>query len=381
MHLRRLTLTNYKNIAATSLDFSAKLNCIIGSNGMGKTNLLDSIFYLSFTKTHTNLPDQMVIKNGQEMAVLEGDYRLRGKEEKLFLGIRNGKSKVLKRNKKEYQRISDHIGIFPLVMISPSDIELIKGGSIERRKFMDQLISQESNDYLVSAINYKRLLEQRNTLLKQPYGLDFAVLSILDEQMSREAEILHRYRADWVRRIRPLFLKYYRFISGDKDDIDLRYLPSFETEETYDATLYLKVWKESYDKDRILGHTSLGPHKDDLEMNLNGGLIRKIGSQGQNKSFMVALKFAQYSLLSHRLDRDNSPIILLDDVFDKLDADRVDKIVQLVAGPEFGQIFMTDTNRKYLDHILFELPEPRYAIFEAIDGNFRILESVGDEKD
>ena len=379
MHLKRLTLTNYKNIAAASLDFSTKLNCIIGSNGMGKTNLLDSIFYLSFTKTHTNLPDQMVIKDGQEMAVLEGDYRLRDKEEKLFLGIRNGKPKVLKRNKKEYQRISDHIGIFPLVMISPSDIELIKGGSIERRKFMDQLISQESNDYLVSAINYKRLLEQRNTLLKQPYGLDFAVLTILDEQMSREAEILHRYRADWVRRIRPLFLTYYRFISGDKDDIDLCFLPSFDAEEDYTADLFLKVWKESYDRDRILGHTTLGPHKDDLEMNLNGGLIRKIGSQGQNKSFMVALKFAQYKLLSDRMDRDNRPIILLDDVFDKLDADRVDKIVQLVAGPEFGQIFMTDTNRKYLDHILAKLPEPKYSIFEATEGSFRILEAVGDE--
>lgn len=290
MYLRHLTLTNYKNIATTSLDFSSKLNCVIGSNGMGKTNLLDSIFYLSFTKTHTNLPDQMVIKEGQEMAVLEGDYRMNSKDEKLFLGIRNGKPKVLKRNKKEYPKISDHIGIFPLVMISPSDIELIKGGSIERRKFMDQLISQESNDYLVSAINYKRLLEQRNTLLKQPYGLDFDVLSILDEQMAREAEVLHRYRADWVTRIRPLFLKNYHFISDNRDSIDLRFLPSFESDEPYDAALFLRMWKESFEKDRFLGHTSLGPHKDDLEMLLNGTLIRKVGSQGQNKSYMVALK-------------------------------------------------------------------------------------------
>ena len=379
MYLRHLTLTNYKNIAATSLDFSSKLNCVIGSNGMGKTNLLDSIFYLSFTKTHTNLPDQMVIKEGQEMAVLEGDYCMNSKDEKLFIGIRNGKPKVLKRNKKEYPRLSDHIGIFPLVMISPSDIELIKGGSIERRKFMDQLISQESNDYLVSAINYKRLLEQRNTLLKQPYGLDFDVLSILDEQMAREAEVLHRYRVDWVTRIRPLFLKNYHFISDNRDSVDLRFLPSFESEEPYDAALFLRMWKESFEKDRLLGHTSLGPHKDDLEMLLNGTLIRKVGSQGQNKSYMVALKFAQYVLLSSRMNAENRPIILLDDVFDKLDAHRVDRIVQLVAGSDFGQIFMTDTNRKYLDHILSELPEPNYSIIEATEGNFRILEAVGDE--
>ena len=377
MYLQHLTLTNYKNIASASLDFSPKLNCVIGLNGMGKTNLLDSIYYLSFTKTHTNLPDQMVIKEGTEMSVLEGVYRMNDREEKLFLGIRNGKPKVLKRNKKEYGRISEHIGIFPLVMISPSDIELIKGGSAERRKFMDQIISQESNDYLVSLINYRRLLEQRNAILKQPFGLDLSVLSILDEQMSREAVTIHRYRIAWIERIRPLFLQYYHRISGRNDEVNLRLLPSFETDEEVTETLYREKWKETFDKDRILGHTTAGPHKDDLEMILNGSLIRKLGSQGQNKSYMVALKFAQYRLLSERMDRQNSPVILLDDVFDMLDADRVDHIVQLVAGADFGQIFMTDTNRKYLDHILAKLPEPNYSIIEAREGEFRIIESVG----
>ena len=381
MYLQHLALTNYKNIAVADIDFSSKLNCVIGANGMGKTNLLDSIFYLSFTKTHTNLPDQMVIKEGQEMAVLEGSYRVNEREEKLFLGIRSGKPKVLKRNKKEYPKISDHIGTFPLVMISPSDIELIKGGSMERRKFMDQLISQESNDYLVSAMNYKRLLEQRNTMLKQPYGLDFSVLSILDEQMSREAALLHKYRSEWVTRIRPLFFQYYSFISGGKDSIELDYLPSFISPESYSEESFLKAWKETFDRDRILGHTTVGPHKDDLEMMLNGGLIRKIGSQGQNKSYMVALKFAQYVLLSRRMSPQNRPIILLDDVFDKLDEERVDRIVQLVAGDDFGQIFMTDTNRKYLDHILAKLPHAEYSIISAEDGDFKIIESVAHEKD
>lgn len=376
MYLKHLSLTNYKNISSASLDFSPKLNCVIGSNGMGKTNLLDSIFYLSFTKTHTNLPDQMVIKEGQEMAVLEGEYIMNGREEKLFLGIRTGKPKVLKRNKKEYPKISDHIGIFPLVMISPSDIELIKGGSVERRKFMDQIICQESNAYLVSAIRYKRLLEQRNTLLKQQFGLDLSVLAIIDEQMAAEAVLIHRYRTEWVERIRPIFLENYHFIASEKDSVDLRFLPSFESEEEVTADLFIRLWKESFERDRVLGHTSLGPHKDDLDMLLNGALIRKLGSQGQNKSYMVALKFAQYRLLSQRLTGVNRPIILLDDVFDKLDSERVDRIVRLVADDDFGQIFMTDTNRKYLDHILAELPEPNYSIIHANDGDFRVIESV-----
>lgn len=376
MVLNHLSLTNYKNINQISLDFSEKLNCIIGANGMGKTNLLDSIYYLSFTKSHLHLPDHMVIQNNTDMAIIEGQYSMNNKEERVFCGIRTGKPKVFRRNKKEYDRIADHIGVFPLVMISPSDIELIKGGSIERRKFMDQLISQESVPYLTSLMNYRRLLEQRNALLKQEYGLDLAVLNILSSQMATEAEVILKYRIEWLDRIRPIFLHYYHHISGGNDQVELRYVPAEETfADQYDAQSFLEAWRNSLEKDKALGYTSIGPHRDDLEMLLNGVLIRKVGSQGQNKSYMVALKFAQFALLS-QIHSGNTPILLLDDVFDKLDEHRVDRIVQLVSGSGFGQIFMTDTNRKYLDQILSSLDQPKYTLFYGENGHFTTLESV-----
>ncbi len=374
MILNHLSITNYKNIEEASLRFSEKLNCIIGANGMGKTNLIDSIYYLSFTKTHLYLPDNMVIKDHTDMAIIEGQYTMNDKEERLFCGIRVGKPKVLRRNKKEYDRIADHIGVFPLVMISPADIDLIKGGSTERRKFMDQLISQESVSYLTSLINYRRLLDQRNALLKQEYGIDLSLLNILSDQMAIEAETILEIRLKWVERIRPLFLEYYNQISGGDDHVELRYIAS-EPLSDYTAPSLKKSWSQSIDKDRALGYTSLGPHRDDLEMLLNGSLIRKVGSQGQNKSYMVALKFAQFALLS-QIHAGNTPILLLDDVFDKLDENRVDRIVQLVSGPNFGQIFMTDTNRKYLDQILASQKEPKYTLFEGKQGCFRVLESV-----
>ena len=376
MVLNHLSLTNYKNINQISLDFSEKLNCVIGANGMGKTNLLDSIYYLSFTKSHLHLPDHMVIQNNTDMAIIEGQYSMNNKEERIFCGIRVGKPKVFRRNKKEYDRIANHIGVFPLVMISPSDIELIKGGSIERRKFMDQLISQESVPYLTSLMNYRRLLEQRNALLKQEYGLDLAVLNILSSQMATEAEVILKYRLEWLDRIRPIFLHYYHHISGGSDQVELRYVPAEETfADQYDAQSFLEAWRNSLEKDKALGYTSIGPHRDDLEMLLNDVLIRKVGSQGQNKSYMVALKFAQFALLS-QIHSGNTPILLLDDVFDKLDEHRVDRIVQLVSGSGFGQIFMTDTNRKYLDQILSSLDQPKYTLFYGENGHFTTLESV-----
>lgn len=368
MILQQLSLTNYKNIEATSLSFSNKLNCIIGSNGMGKTNLLDSIYYLSFARTCVYLPDHMVVRNGAEMAILDGKYKIGDKDEHLYCGIRIGKAKVFRRNKKEYTKISDHIGSFPLVMISPADFELIRGGSEERRKFMDMIISQESSPYLLALISYRKLLEQRNSMLKKR-NFSTELLDIIDEQMAPHAETIVRYRSQWLERIRPIFHEYYNYIADNSDDVSLVYHSSLETEEIPDASTFIDVWKTTRERDVILGHTSMGPHRDDLDMLLNGVLIRKIGSQGQNKTFMVALKFAQFRLL-RILQPNNMPLLLLDDVFDKLDAHRVDRIVQLVSGEEFGQIFMSDTNRKYLDQILSRLPEATYSIFTAQNGVF-----------
>lgn len=340
---------------------------------MGKTNLLDSIYYLSFARTSVYLPDHMVVRSGTEMAILDGRYRIGDRDEHLYCGIRIGKSKVFRRNKKEYPKISDHIGAFPLVMIAPTDLELIRGGSEERRKFMDMIISQESSSYLLALISYRRVLEQRNSLLKKKnFSLD--LIETLDVQMSLYAETIVRHRLEWLEKIRPIFLEYYDYISDHHDDVSLLYHSSLEGIESPTAEDFVQAWKTSREKDVALGHTSLGPHRDDLEMLLDGVLIRKIGSQGQNKTFMVALKFAQFRLL-RCLQPSNMPILLLDDVFDKLDAHRVDRIVRLVSGEDFGQIFMSDTNRKYLDQILSRLPEDSFSIFTAENGTFSELKS------
>lgn len=372
MILKQLSLTNFKNIEAATLQFSDKLNCIIGANGMGKTNLLESIYYLSFTRTNQYLPESMLILHGAEVAVVDGEYEMYDKREQLYIGIKLGKSKVLKRNKKEYSKMSDHIGIFPLVMIAPSDIDLIRGGSLERRNFMDQIICQEYRPYLTAAQSYKSLLEQRNAMLKNSFGLDLSLLEILNHQMAEQAESIMKYRKEWLERITPIFLKYYHFISDSNDAVSLHYLPSFEALDGYSKEDFINVWEASLQKDLALGYTSLGPHRDDLEMLIGDVLIRKIGSQGQNKSFMIALKLAQYELLRN-LHPNNYPILLLDDVFDKLDEKRVERIVQLVSGADFGQIFMTDTNRKYLDQILQRIDQDAYSIFYAQDGSFETL--------
>lgn len=368
MILKQLSLTNFKNIEATTLQFSDKLNCIIGSNGMGKTNLLESIYYLSFTRTNQYLPESMLIRHGAELAVVDAEYEMFEKKEHLYIGMKLGKSKVLKRNKKEYAKMSDHIGIFPLVMIAPSDIDLIRGGSIERRSFMDQIICQESRAYMNAAQAYKGLLEQRNAMLKINFGMDLGLLSILNHQLAEQAEIIMKYRVEWLDRISPLFLKYYHFISDSNEPVMLGYAPSLEG-SSFLANDFVQAWENGLQKDLALGYTSIGPHRDDLEMLIDGVLIRKIGSQGQNKTFMVALKFAQYELL-RLLHPNNYPILILDDVFDKLDERRVDRIVQLVSGADFGQIFMTDTNRNYLDQILQRLENKSYSIFHAENGNF-----------
>lgn len=368
MVLKRLSLTNYKNIEFADLSFSDKFNCVIGANGMGKTNLLDSIYYLSFTRSNQYLPDSMIIRHGEDMAIVSGDYEVNGEEEQVFFGLQQGRNKTLKRNKKEYSRMADHVGLFPLVMITPSDIDLIKGGSTERRSFMDQILCQESREYMTTAKNYKSLVEQRNSLLKQEMGMDLSLLDVINQQMSVEAERMLRHREKWIKRITPLFHHYYSAITDNHEEVSIRYLSSLDTNNPT-AEDFLQIWQTTLQADLACGFTRVGPHRDDLEMLIGNYLIRKIGSQGQNKSYMVALKLAQYNLLC-QLYPNNLPILLLDDVFDKLDEKRVERIVDLVSGDQFGQIFMSDTNRKYLDKILQRQPMGSYSIFSAQNGAF-----------
>jgi len=358
MILERISILNFKNIEEADLSFSPKMNYFFGNNGMGKTNLLDALFYLSFTKNHTNLLDFQLIRHGEEFCVLQGYYHNNEIRDEIYCGIKHKQRKVFKRNKKEYDRLSEHIGLIPIVMISPEDTELIQGGSAERRKFVDMIISQYDKTYLRLLIHYNKVLQQRNSLLKER-AVDDSLFDIFDEQLISDGEFIHQKRKEFITGFLPLFQKYHRVISDGCESVDLQY------DSPLDTLSLAVALKEKLSVDKILGYTSIGIHKDDFLFLLGNHLIRKIGSQGQNKTYLIALKLAQFQFL---LQKNTSvPILLLDDVFDKLDANRVERIIQLVTQDEFGQIFVTDTNRKYLDEILRGLKHD-YKLFQVEEG-------------
>lgn len=345
MIIEELHIVNFKSIAAADCRFSPKVNCFVGNNGMGKTNLLDALHFLSFCRSHLSVPDNMVVRRGEDMAILQGLYRDEQDDpSELLLSIRPGKHKVLRRNKKEYDRLSDHIGRFPLVIVSPQDYQLILGGSDERRRFMDQQLSQQDPQYLSALIQYNRHLQQRNMMLKQ-YQRDGALMEVLELQMGRYAGEIYRKRRHFIDDFVPVFNELYADISGSAEEVTLSYRSQLSEGVPLEELLL-----HSREKDYLLGYSSCGIHKDELEMLLGGVLIRKIGSEGQNKTFLISMKLAQFR--HQQLHADETPILLLDDIFDKLDASRVERIIRLVGGDAFGQIFITDTNRKYLDEII-----------------------------
>lgn len=364
MILRQLHIINFKSIEAASLSLSAKLNCFIGLNGMGKTNVLDALHYLSFTKSHLGVHDTLAVRYGAEAAVLDATYESsQGDERQLLLQIRPGHRKVLKRNKKEYDRLSDHIGQFPLVIISPQDYQIILGGSEERRRFLDIQLSQQDAAYMSALSQYTRLLQQRNTLLKSAsYGE--ALLDVLDVQMDRAASLIWQRRRDFVQQFVPHFAEIYAGIASEPYAVVLEYDSQLTTTggQLYDLLV------ASRERDRLLGYTTKGVHRDDLGMMLGAELIRKVGSEGQNKTFLISLKLAQYRLLAEAISE--RPMLLLDDIFDKLDAERVQRIIHLVGGEDFGQIFITDTNRKYLDEIVHSWGED-YRLFSVESGQIQ----------
>lgn len=370
MILRRLHIVNFKSIAAASCTFSPKVNCLIGLNGMGKTNLLDALHYLSFTKSHLAITDSLAVRRGAEAAILEGSYESDQEDERqLLLQIRPGQRKVLKRNRKEYGRLSEHIGAFPLVIISPQDYQLILGGSEERRRFLDRQLGQQDSVYMAALTQYHKVLEQRNSLLKARSASD-AVLEVLDLQLEQVAPIIFDRRARFIQDFVPLFQQYYSAISGEQEQVSLSYQSTLHSSR---GSL-IDALRAARSIDLALGHSSVGLHRDDLLMQLEGELIRKVGSEGQRKTFLIALKFAQYTLLSRA--QPERPLLLLDDLFDKLDAARVERIIRLVGGSDFGQIFITDTNRKYLDEIIQNWGED-YRLFEVQDGV--ITQTAGNE--
>lgn len=336
---------NFKNIEEAELHFSPKINYLFGNNGMGKTNLLDALYYLSFTKSYSNLPDSLLIRHDADFCLLQGNYRDGEREEEIHCGIRRKQKKVFSHDKKEYDRLSEHIGRIPLVMISPEDGVLIQGGSEGRRKFVDMVISQYDKEYLRMLILYNRTLMQRNSLLRnESSSLKDPLFDILEEQMAFAGEIIFRKREDFAEAFLPLFRQYHRDICGGNEEVELRYDSGLKGGSLTDHLF------RSRERDKALGYTGSGVHKDDFLFLLDDYLIRKIGSQGQNKTYLIALKLAQFTFLSGR--GSSVPILLLDDIFDKLDAERVEKIIRLVSQTEFNQIFLTDTNRKYLDELL-----------------------------
>lgn len=345
MILKKLTILNYKNIAEATLEMSEKLNCFLGHNGAGKTNALDSVYYLSFCKGAFSSADSQNIRHGEQFFMIEGDYEdEKGEKENIQCAMKQGSKKHFRRNKKDYKKYSSHIGLIPLIMLSPSDSYLIEGASEDRRKLMDIAISQCDNTYIDILNNYNKALQQRNALLKLE-DCDTELLSLWEEQMALYGEQIYAKRNDFIEQLTPLFQKYYAIISDDHEQVELHYKSHCQRGPL------LEVIQRDRMKDLAVGYSLHGSHRDDIEMLLGGFPIRREGSQGQNKTYVISLKLAQYTYLYTHGAR-TKPILLLDDIFDKLDANRVEKIVQLVASNEFGQIFITDTNSERLDKII-----------------------------
>ncbi len=366
MILTELSIINYKNIAQAELNFSPKINCFIGNNGMGKTNLLDAVYYLSFCKSYTNPVDSQIIKHDADFCMLQGKYTFEdSSEEEIYSGLRRRQKKQFKRNKKEYERLSDHIGLIPLVMISPSDSDLISGVGEDRRKFMDIAISQFDKEYMRALVRYNKSLQQLNALLKNDEQfIDETLLELWEDQMVVDGVFIHKKRAEFIQQLTPIFNDYYTRVSRSAESVSFNYISQLNEGD------FKSKMRSNRNRDMAIGHITTGIHRDDIEMLLEGYPIKKVGSQGQNKTYFVSLKLAQFKYL---LDiGDTTPILVLDDIFDRLDSWRVEEIVKLVSGPEFGQIFLSDTNRESLDKILDRLNNDSH-LYSVIDGEIDMI--------
>ena len=358
MRLKTINLINYKNFEQQSFEFNQKVNCFVGPNGIGKTNVLDAIYHLSFGKSYFNPIASQNIKHGAEFFVVDGRYLKQGKDEKVVVSLKKGKKKVIKRNAKAYERFSDHIGFLPLVIISPADRDLITEGSDLRRKFMDGVISQSDKSYLEQLIQYNRVLAQRNALLKHfasSRTFDLNTIEVYNDQLCELGAQIHLKRQAFIEIFTPIFMKQYERISNQNEAVSLQYKSQL-AEQPLENLL-----KTSINKDRALQYTSVGIHKDDIEFQIGDYPIKKFGSQGQQKSFLIALKLAQFEVLKSQSG--NTPILLLDDIFDKLDADRVARIIKIVNDANFGQLFISDTHAERTEKVVQSVHES-YEIFQ-----------------
>lgn len=368
MHIEEISIVNFKNLNEVKVGFSPKLNCFIGNNGAGKTNMLDAIYYLSFCKSFFNASDQLNINHEESFFMLNGNYSRSESKENISCGLQKGQKKQFKRNTKIYKKLQEHIGLLPLVMITPSDGNLILGGSDERRKFMDGVISQYDQNYLNDLLKYNRALLQRNNLLKQFASARFfdeELLSIWDSQLVEYGTRIHEQRTVFVEKLIPVFQRYYSFISQGNEIVGLEHQSDLYGND------FAAELKAALQKDRAAQYTTVGIHKDDLVLNIGDYAIKKLGSQGQKKTYLVALKLAQFDFIKEISGQ--KPILLLDDIFDKLDQHRVEQIVSTVAGEQFGQIFITDTNREHLDTIIRKM-ETDFRIFKVESGKVELAQ-------
>lgn len=357
MFLKHLSLVNYKNFDSQNLEFEPTINCVVGANGIGKTNILDAIYHLSFGKSYFNPVATQNIKHGEDFFMIEGIFEKEGREERIICSYKRGLKKVIKRNGKAYEKFSEHIGFLPLVIISPADRDLITEGSETRRKFIDGVISQSDKTYLDALIKYNKVLAQRNSLLKyfalnNTFNKD--TLEVYNHQLDEYGTPIFKKRLAFLENFVPIFQKQYQNISKKEEGILLGYQSRLKD------TGLLDLLNTSLDKDKALQYTSVGIHKDDLEFTIDGYPIKKYGSQGQQKSFLIALKLAQFYFIKEQAS--TSPILLLDDIFDKLDESRVAQIVALVDNDDFGQLFISDTHTERTEKVVKSIHQ-NYKIY------------------
>lgn len=362
--LEKIVISDFRNIELQDLEFSPNVNCISGNNGEGKTNLLDAIYYLSMTKSAFSTSDKFNFRHGVDEFSLSGTYRMEnGLSSRFSMKISSKGEKKLRRDDKSYNKVSDHVGTLPIVMVSPADISLVSESGEERRRFVNAVLSQMDREYMSAMQQYNRLLLQRNRMLKE-MDPDRSLLEVMDMRMSALADPIYEARRKFVEDIRPVVSQYYKDVSGGSELVGIEY-----DSELSKASLDMLL-EASYEKDRIMKYTTSGIQRDDFIFTMNGHPIRRYGSQGQQKSFLVSLKFAQYEIMKRNYGF--APILLLDDVFDKLDMGRISNLLQMVASNDFGQIFITDSNKVRMSGIVDRLTQDR-AYYETVSGTFTRL--------
>ena len=360
--LEKIVISDFRNIELQELEFSPNINCISGNNGEGKTNLLDAVYYLSMTKSAFASSDKFTFRHGTQEFSIAGTYRMEnGLASRFALKMTAKGEKKVKRDEKPYNKVSEHVGVLPVVMVSPADISMVSESGDERRKFVNAVLSQMDHEYLVALQQYNRLLLQRNKMLKD-MNPDRSLLEVIDMRMAALADPIYKARKKFVEDLKPIVSEYYRLVSGGSEEVDITY----ETE--MDKAPLDQLLAASYDRDRTLRYTSSGLQRDDFIFTMNGWPLRRHGSQGQQKSFLVSLKFAQYEIMKRSYGF--APLLLLDDVFDKLDMGRISNLLQMVSGKDFGQIFITDSNKVRMSGIVDALTQDR-AYFETSAGTFQ----------